>query len=100
MKHLITVSFLPAADREYAFEWICSTLRIGNGVTAEVGLDLRNLSAKKTMVLTDDGVSWTPAFLAVVDSLKAAGQKFDVFNRVRVEPTDTSEFKTVYILRF
>jgi hydroxyacid-oxoacid transhydrogenase len=67
-------------------------LRVGNGVTAEVGFDLQNLGAKKTMVLTDDGVSWTPAFAAVVESLKSAGQTFDVFNRVRVEPTDTSMF--------
>jgi hypothetical protein len=54
-------------------------------------LDLRNLKAKKTLVLTDDGVSWTPAFFAVADSLRAAGQAFDVYNRVRVEPTDTSK---------
>ena len=43
-------------EKEYAFEMACSSIRYGNGVTREVGIDLINLKIKKTCVFTDKNV--------------------------------------------
>jgi hydroxyacid-oxoacid transhydrogenase len=69
---------------------ICSTLRFGKGATSEIGYDLRNLGARKTLVVTDKRVATTRAFTAVAESLHTVGVNFDVFDRVKVEPSDAS----------
>lgn len=38
---------------DYAYEMAASNLRFGEGVTREVGLDFKNLGAKKVGVWTD-----------------------------------------------
>ena len=36
-----------SVSKEYAFEVAASNLRFGDGVTAEVGMDLKNMKARK-----------------------------------------------------
>ncbi|KAJ7338884.1 hypothetical protein JRQ81_012786 [Phrynocephalus forsythii] len=81
-----------AASRktEYAFEMAVSNIRYGMGVTKEVGMDLQNLGARKVCVLTDKNLSRLPPLKAVLDSLIANGINFQVYDNVRVEPTDES----------
>jgi hydroxyacid-oxoacid transhydrogenase len=67
-----------------------STLRFGVGVTREIGDDVKNLGLSKTLVVTDPTVHKLHAFTAVADSLTKIGANFDVFEGVRVEPTDSS----------
>ena len=43
-KYATPVNSLP---KEYAFEVAASNLRFGDGVTAEVGMDLKNMKARK-----------------------------------------------------
>ena len=38
---------------EYAVEMAASSIRLGRGVTREVGMDLAELQAKRVMVVTD-----------------------------------------------
>lgn len=77
-------------SKEYAFEMACSTIRYGVGVTKELGMDVQNLGAKKTCLMTDPNlVSLTPV-KAAMDSLSKHGINFKVYDRVRVEPTEES----------
>ncbi|KAJ1357698.1 hypothetical protein KIN20_015892 [Parelaphostrongylus tenuis] len=50
------------ATTDYAFEMICSTIRFGKGVTAEIGYDIKNLGLAHTLVVTDKNVINTTAF--------------------------------------
>ncbi|XP_064409775.1 hydroxyacid-oxoacid transhydrogenase, mitochondrial isoform X2 [Latimeria chalumnae] len=81
-----------AASRstDYAFEMACSNIRYGEGVTQEVGMDLQNLSAKNVCVMTDGNLAQLPPVHAVLNSLLKNSINFQVYNKVRVEPTDKS----------
>jgi len=75
---------------EIAFEMATSSVRYGVGVTREVGMDLADLGVKHALVVIDPVVAKLPAGDVVRTSLDAAGIKFTVYDRVRVEPTDES----------
>ncbi len=76
---------------DYAYEMASSSVRVGRGVTKEVGFDLAGMGLKDNIcVMTDKNMVNLPPFKKVVDSLTAAGIKFDVFDDVFVEPTDKS----------
>ncbi|XP_007894941.2 hydroxyacid-oxoacid transhydrogenase, mitochondrial [Callorhinchus milii] len=75
---------------DYAFEIACSNIRYGEGVTKEVGMDLQNLGARNVCVMTDKNMATLPPLRAVLNSLVHNGVKFQVFDKVRVEPTDGS----------
>eukprot|EP01137_Pigoraptor_chileana_P016401 Opistho-2@73197 len=78
------------ANREYAFEMASSNIRYGPGVTKEVGMDFKNLGCKKVLVVTDPKIAkMAPAFTAL-SALESAGVPYIVYDRVSVEPTDTS----------
>jgi hydroxyacid-oxoacid transhydrogenase len=67
-----------------------STVRFGNGVTREVGLDLAERAAKRVMVVADPNLTDLYPVEAVRSSLEAAGIPYTLFDRVSVEPTDAS----------
>ncbi len=76
--------------KDTIFEMGTSNLRFGIGATAEVGMDLSDLGAKRVMLLTDPNI----ADLQPVDTVKRAladeGLDVVLYDRVRVEPTDLS----------
>ncbi|XP_073924689.1 hydroxyacid-oxoacid transhydrogenase, mitochondrial isoform X1 [Castor canadensis] len=75
---------------DYAFEMAVSNIRYGPGVTKEVGLDLQNMGAKNVCLMTDKTLSQLPPVRVVMDSLVRNGINFQVYDEVRVEPTDSS----------
>jgi len=75
---------------EIAFEMATSSIRYGVGVTREVGMDLADLGVKNALVVMDAVVGKLATGDVVRNSLDAAGVKFTVYDRVRVEPTDES----------
>lgn len=75
---------------EYAFEMACSNIRFGNGVTQEVGMDFEYMGAKNVCVVTDKKIASLPILQPVLESLQAANVKHEVYDKVRVEPTDVS----------
>ncbi|KAK7538852.1 iron-containing alcohol dehydrogenase-domain containing protein [Phyllosticta citricarpa] len=77
-------------QKEYAFEMAASSIRFGPGCTKEVGMDVKNLGAKKVMVVTDANVSKLDAMRQVREGLEREGVRFEVFEGVRVEPKDSS----------
>ncbi|KAG0282610.1 Hydroxyacid-oxoacid transhydrogenase, mitochondrial [Linnemannia gamsii] len=78
------------AEHDYAFEMASSTMRIGEGVTREVGQDLVNMKAKKVLVMTDSNIAKLPVMKTVIESLKANNVPFVVYDKTRAEPTDQS----------
>ena len=77
-------------QKEIGFEMAASNIRFGNGVTAEVGMDLKDLGVKKVMVLTDANVAKLPMMQTVIKSLEDEGVEYLLYKDVRVEPTDNS----------
>jgi hydroxyacid-oxoacid transhydrogenase len=77
-------------EREYAFEMAASSVRFGAGVTREVGADLADWGVRRALVVTDPIVARLPPVATVLESLAAHGVAATTFDRVRVEPTDTS----------
>lgn len=76
--------------KEYAFEMAASSIRFGLGVTREVGMDFRNMGSKRVCVVTDETVDKLTAMEQVREALIREGVDFRVFNKVRVEPKDSS----------
>lgn len=67
-----------------------SSIRFGPGVTQEVGMDLKNMGAKKVCVVTDETVDRLDAMRQVREALTREGVNFEVYNKVRIEPKDSS----------
>ncbi len=80
----------PSQLKEYAFEMAASSIRFGPGVTQEVGMDVKNLGAKRVCVVTDETVDKLDAMAQVREALTREGLDFKVFNKTRVEPKDYS----------
>lgn len=76
--------------KDYAFEMAASSIRFGPGSTREVGMDVKNLGAKRVCVVTDETVDKLTAMEQVREALTAEGINFRVFNQTRVEPKDSS----------
>lgn len=76
----------------------CSTIRYGLGVTKEIGMDMMNMKIKKACVMTDLGLSNLPPVKTTLDSLSKYGIAFELYDRVRVEPTDY-RFQFFYVTR-
>ncbi|KAG5646555.1 hypothetical protein DXG03_002858 [Asterophora parasitica] len=78
-------------EKEYAFEVAASNLRFGDGVTAEVGMDLKNMKARKVGVFTDPNVAKLGPMKNAIASLEAQSDlPFEVFDQVVAEPTEDS----------
>lgn len=77
-------------EPEYAFEVASSTIRYGQGVTREVGMDFKNHGLKKVCVVTDQKVASLPPVKEAIQSLEGNGIKYELYDKVRIEPTDTS----------
>ncbi len=67
-----------------------SSIRFGPGCTKEVGMDFKNLGAKRVCVVTDKVVRNLDAMKQVVEGLNKEGIEFTIFDGVRVEPKDTT----------
>ncbi len=76
-------------NMETAFE-MAAAVRLGPGVTREVGMDLAEMGARRVMVLTDPNLNRLPPVATVLESLAQEKIEFSLFDRVRVEPTDVS----------
>ena len=77
-------------QHDNVFQMAASNIRFGAGCTAEIGMDLRDMSAKRTLVLLDPNLRSLPVTEVVVDALKAQNVDFVIFDEISVEPTDAS----------
>jgi hydroxyacid-oxoacid transhydrogenase len=77
-------------SKEYAFEMAVSSIRFGEGVTMEVGMDVQNMGIKKLLVLTDTTVGKLLPMKNAIQSLEQNNVNYEIFDKVRVEPKDYS----------
>lgn len=73
-----------------AFQMSASNIRCGHGVTREIGLDLVELGARRTMLLIDPALVDLPAGQTVIESLKENHVDFALYDRIDIEPTDVT----------
>ncbi|ETV95169.1 hypothetical protein, variant [Aphanomyces invadans] len=76
--------------KDVACELAASSIRFGAGVTAEIGLDLKELKARNVVMFTDSHLRDLPVVHTVLDSLADNGIRAHVYDQVRVEPNDIS----------
>ncbi|MCJ1384125.1 hypothetical protein MMC17_007241 [Xylographa soralifera] len=82
-------------QKEYAFEMAASSIRFGPGCTKEVGMDFKNLGAKRVCVVTDVNVSKLDAMKHVIEALDSEGINYTVFDQAKVEPKDSSILEAI-----
>ena len=75
---------------DYAFEMAASSIRFGPGCTKEVGMDLKNMGAKKVCVVTDRNVAKLDAMNQVHEALTREGVSYSVYSTTTLEPKDSS----------
>ncbi len=75
---------------ETAFSIDTSSIKYGPGVTREVGFEMARLGARRVMALTDPGLADSAPVDTALRSLRAAGLDAQLYDQVRVEPTDAS----------
>jgi hydroxyacid-oxoacid transhydrogenase len=73
-----------------AFEMAASSVRFGKGVTREIGSDLVEWQAKRVAVIIDSNLANLPPVHRALESLDDHSISYAIFDRIRVEPTDTS----------
>src|SRR6476620_8861761 len=88
-----------AAEMDTAFQLSTSNLRFGAGTTREVGMDLEDMSLKRTLLVIDPRLIDLPTGQVVLESLKAARREYEVFSAVEVEPTDRSFHEAIAVAR-
>lgn len=83
---------MPLFDQpnETVFTWAAPPIKFGLGATNEVGYDLASLGVHRAAIVTDRGLAATGLPGRVADLIDAAGVVAEVFDGVRVEPTDAS----------
>ena len=77
-------------EHDNVFQMSASNIRFGAGCTAEIGMDLRAMSAQRTMVFLDPNLASLPVADRLSTSLKSQNCDFILFDEVSVEPTDAS----------
>jgi hydroxyacid-oxoacid transhydrogenase len=73
-----------------AFQMATSNIRYGPGVTAEIGMELADMGVRNVMVVTDRKLAKLKPVATVLKSLKAEKIRYELFDKVRIEPTDES----------
>lgn len=76
-------------DHDTAFQMAAANIRFGAGVTREVGMDLQDHGARRTLLVIDPALVDLPVGQKVLESLRSCVD-FAVFDEVSVEPTDKS----------
>ena len=76
--------------QDTAFEMAASNIRLGQGTTREVGMDLKDMNINNVMVLTDPNLTQLPPVHTLRQALEDQNIDYALFDKVNVEPTDAS----------
>ena len=75
---------------ERAFTMAASNIKYGPGETREIGWDVRQLAARRVMVVTDERLAKGETVAITLAALEERGIDAVLFDGARVEPTDES----------
>ena len=75
---------------ETAFNMGASNIRFGPGAASEIGMDLADMGARHVLVMTDPNLAKLAPVATVLEALDDQKVPYTLFDRVRVEPTDSS----------
>lgn len=75
---------------ETVFSTDASAVVFGPGATREAGPRAKALGCRNVLLVTDPRLAHLPPVEHAIASLRAAGVAWEIFDRVRVEPTDAS----------
>lgn len=78
------------AAAETVFTIDSASIKFGVGATREVGSDMKDLGARRVLVVVDPNLSAGETVATVLGALKKEGIDAVVFDRVRIEPTEES----------
>jgi hydroxyacid-oxoacid transhydrogenase len=67
-----------------------SSIKYGPGATREVGFDVKQLGARRVIVVTDQHLASSAPVQVVLDALRHEGLEAVLYDRVSIEPTDAS----------
>ena len=84
---------------ETVFTWGATPLKFGAGAVDEIGYDLARQGARRVLLITDPGIVATGVPQRVADAAEAAGLTVEIYDGVRVEPTDVSVLDAVEFAR-
>lgn len=87
------------AARDTVFEMAASNLRCGPGATREVGMDAADLGLRRVLVVTDPKLRALRPVETVIEALRKERVEFEVYDRVRIEPTDVSFREAIDVAR-
>src|SRR6266853_1491667 len=79
-----------AEGHESAFSVDISSIVFGPGVLKEAGEHARALGMRRAALFTDERVGALECVADALASLRAAGVDVEIYDEVRVEPTDAS----------
>ena len=79
-----------AARLETVLSMSSASIKYGFGATREVGYDMRELGARRVLVVTDRRVATLEPVAVALESLRREGLDAVLYSQARVEPTDTS----------
>jgi hydroxyacid-oxoacid transhydrogenase len=80
---------------ETAFTMDTSSIKYGPGVTREVGHDMKELSTRRVMVVTDPNLTKSQSVSVTLEALRNEGIDAVLFDRASVEPTDVSFMEAI-----
>jgi hydroxyacid-oxoacid transhydrogenase len=75
---------------ESIFTYGAPALKFGDGASDEIGYDLAELGAQRALVITDAGVAASGLAARVAEQMTRYGVEAQVYDGVRIEPTDAS----------
>ena len=76
-----------------------SSIKFGPGATGEIGSDLRRFGVSRALVVTDPRLASGESVATVISAMRREGIEAEVFDRTRVEPTDTSMLQAIAVAR-
>jgi len=76
-----------------------ANIKYGFGATREVGYDMKELGARRVLLVTDPRVAAMDPVAVAFESLRREGIDAVLFGEARVEPTDTSFKEAIRIAR-
>ena len=81
---------MSAQKLETAFTIDTSSIKYGQGITKEIGYEMKRLGASRVMVVTDPKMASSEAVSTTLSALIKEGLDAVLFDAVNVEPTDVS----------